>query len=243
VDKFDGLLASSPFTLGNTDWSKNSALVYGFGDFEPKNTIAKTDFSIKNDKFTIGYVGMPSYKRLPLNAMDYFAEAIRLIPNVRFVMAGEVSDEFRRDIEKNGFEQYFDLLGWVSDIPALLQTFDVFGYLMRPDTSATTENSVLEAMAAGVPCVISKHPIGKYLLEDKVSGFLADNPKEYGQLLSTLYTDSGLRKQIGEAGREYAINNYCTDDNMKRFNDACKAVLCVPKYVRKFRLKRKVSND
>lgn len=225
VEKFDGLLASSPFTLENTDWCKNATLVYGFGDFEPEKVPVKMDYSIKDGAFTIGYVGMPSYKRLPQDCIDYFTEVIHLIPNVRFVMAGEVSDEFRCDIEKSGFVQYFNLLGWVGNIPSLLQKFDVFGYLMRPDTSATTENSVLEAMAAAVPCVVSRQPVGKYLLEDKISGFLVDTPKEYGELLHELYADVSLRKCIGEAGRKYVINNYCAADNLKRFNAACERVV------------------
>ena len=234
VETFDALLATSPFTLENQNWQKKPhALVYGFGDFRPENVPVKPDYRLNGNRFTIGYVGMPGYKRLPPDCLDYFAEVIKLIPNVQFIMAGETSDEFRRDIANCGFEQYFDLLGWVSDIPALLSTFDVFGYLMRPDTSATTENSVVEAMAAAVPCVVSKPPIGKYLLEDAVSGFLIDNPEEYGRTMMKLYANSELRMRIGKAGREYAIHNYRVDENLERFNCACQRVSVIPEYVHK----------
>ena len=235
VETFDALLATSPFTLENKDWcQKTHALVYGFGDFTPKNFPVKTDYRLNSDRFTIGYVGMPGYKRLPPDCMDYFAEVIRLIPDVQFIMAGETSDEFRNDVAERGFEKYFDLLGWVGGVPALLPTFDVFGYLMRSDTSATTENSVIEAMATGVPCVVQKKPIGKYLLEEAISGFLVGNPEEYGKVMMKLYIDSDLRKRTGVAGREHAIRNYRADENLKRFNDACRRAAAIPKYVHRF---------
>lgn len=233
VKTFDGLLATSLYTLENPEWSENATLVYGFGDFSSECPI-KTDYQTNRETFTIGYVGMPGYKRLPPDCMDYFAEVIRRIPNVRFVMAGETSDEFRRELAERGFERHFDLLGWVNDIASLLPTFDVFGYLIRPDSSATTENSLIEAMATALPCVVSRQPIGKYLLEDTVSGILVDSPAEYGQAMSMLYANEQLRKCIGEAGRKYAIFNYRVDENLKRFNDACKRAVVTPKYVHSF---------
>ena len=234
ADSFDGFLATTPFTLENPDWCKNSTLVYGFGDFIPEEMSVKTNYNLNGDSFIVGYVGMPGYKRLPLDSMNYFSEVIRLIPNVRFMMAGETSDEFRYDIERCGFEKHFDLLGWCSDIPSLLFKFDVFGYLMRPDTSATTENSVIEAMAAALPCVISKRPIGKYLIDDTFSGILVDSPTEYGRVMAKLYADDNLRRNIGKAGREYTMRNYQTSDNMKRFNDICENTVLVTKYIHRF---------
>ncbi len=233
VQRFDGLLATSPYTLENPDWNEDGSLVYGFGDFSP-NVPVKTDYRVKVGCFTVGYVGMPSYKRLPSNCMDYFAAVIRAIPNVRFVMAGESSEDFRRDIEQRGLSQHFDLLGWVADIPNLLPTFDVFGYLIRPDSSATTENSVIEAMAAALPCIVSKWPIGKYLLDDGMSGLLEDGPEEYAAAISRLYADVQLRRQIGMAAREYVIASYHADENLKRFNTACEKAALKLKTIHSF---------
>ena len=122
----------------------------------------------------------------------------------------------------------------MSDVGKLLLTFDVFGYLLCEETSATTENSVLEALAAGVPSVISRKPIGKYLFDDGVSGFLTDSPKHYGEILAKLYADEQLRVQIGRAGREHAIRTYRSDENLTRFNSACEVVMREQKSTHKF---------
>lgn len=216
--RFDGLVAASQFTPDNVDWE--GELVYGIGDFSPEDVAVKTGYAINNGVFKIGYVGMPGYKRFPSDCMDYFKEVVRQIPHARFVMAGETSDEFKQDVKNHGLERYFEFRGWVDNVRELMPTFDVFGYLMRPDTTATTENSVIEAMAAGLPCVVSKRPIGKYLLEDGVSGFLEDSPMKYAHSMVKLYDSMELRRQVGHSARDYTVEKYNAKDNLQRFNKA-----------------------
>ena len=235
VETFDALLATSPFTLENQNWQKKlHALVYGFGDFRPENVPVKTDYHLNGDIFTIGYVGTPSYKKLPGNYLEYCKAVKQKIPNCHFVLAGEISDELRRDIDQHHMKPYFDLHGWVDDIYTLLKTFDVFGYLLRQDTFATTENAVIEAMASAVPVVVSKYPIGNYLLEDGISGFLADEPDEYGNIMYELYKDETLRGRIGKAGRMHTIQTYSTDENLKRFDTVCDLVMKKKKHIHTF---------
>jgi hypothetical protein len=234
VDVCNGLLATTPWTLENPHWQENGTLVWGFGDFKPHALTPKTDYSLK-DKFVIGCTGTPGYKKLPRNFLDYCKSVTERIPNAYFILAGETSEELKNDIVRSGMESRFALTGWVSGVNALLRTFDVFGYLLRSDTFATTENAVLEAMAAALPVVVSKSPLGKYLLEDGSSGFLADNPEEYGRIMENLYNDKGLRTRAGVAAREYAINVYCAEENLRRFNDACVAIMATQKMVRVFK--------
>ena len=229
VDACDYLLATSPLTLENPSWAAKGSLVYGFGDFDPAAVSAKKDYSLSEGIFTIGYVGSPSYKKLPQDYLDFCRSVIRQIPNSRFVLLGETSDEIKRDVEQQELGQYFDFIGWVQDINDYLLSFDVFGYLLNPRTYATTENALLEAMAAGIPAVVSRQPIGKYLLDEGISGFLVDSPEEYGQVIMELYSDGALRKRIGEAGRNYTINHCKKEVNLKSFNEACKTVLALPK--------------
>jgi len=239
VEAFDGLLATSPFTLEKTELAqKQCALVYGFGDFIPENIPVKTDYGISGDRFTIGYVGTPSYKKLPVNFFEYCEVVKQKIPNCRFILAGEISDELQRDIKQHYLKSCFDIHGWVEDIYTLLRTFDVFGYLLRPDTFATTENAVIEAMASAVPTVMSKYPIGKYLLEDGISGFLADGPEQYGEIMYELYGNETLRKRTGEVGRMHTIQSYRTDENIERFNTACNLVMKNKKHIHNFTLQR-----
>ncbi|ACL22184.1 glycosyl transferase group 1 [Desulfitobacterium hafniense DCB-2] len=237
INECDYLLATSPLTLENPNWCRNASLVYGCGDFQPELVLPKNDYALIQDRFTIGYVGSPSYKKLPPDYLDYCNSVIRQIPNCHFILAGETTTELQSDILRCGMERYFTLAGWVSNVDALLRTFDVFGYLLHPHTFATTENAVLEAMAAAVPTVISRDPLGMYLLEDRVSGFLVGSPEEYGSIMRELYESETLRKLMGQAGRIRTIQTYRPSENFERFNIACSLVAQMEKRVHSFRRK------
>jgi len=219
VNLCECLLATSQIILDNPAFVVPSALVYGMGDYSPESMPRKQDYAISGD-FTIGYVGMPSYKRLPDNFLDYARAVTAKIPSCRFIMVGEYSGEFKADIENSDIADRFKLTGWTTEVPKTLLSFDVFGYLMRPGLLATTENSVIEAQAAGLPMVVSRYPIGKYLLEDGVNGILADTPDEYADAIYKLYCDAELRERFGGAAREYAIKTYRADENLERYNTA-----------------------
>jgi L-malate glycosyltransferase len=232
VDACDGLLATTPWTLENPRWSKNGVLVWGFGDFDPKNFMRKSDYSV-GSTFTVGYVGMPGYKRFPPDAVEYFAEALRQAPDCRFVLAGEPEAKFIDDLVTYGLDDKVECVGWVADVPGILATFDMFFYLMKPILSATTENSLLEAMAAGLPVAVSRKPIGKYLLEENESGFLFDSPKDLAGIIKKLRNDETMRKRMGKGSREY-LSDRNANENLKSFINACEKVMTIPKNIHEF---------
>ncbi|MBR2895809.1 MAG: hypothetical protein IKC03_09165, partial [Oscillospiraceae bacterium] len=74
VNSCDALMVTSPFT--KEKWS-DGQLIYGFGDFDPELVMPKTDYNGKEDTFLIGYIGSPSYKKLPLDIIDYMHAVLR----------------------------------------------------------------------------------------------------------------------------------------------------------------------
>ena len=232
VNQSDQLLVTSPITLTNPRW-KEGTLVYGFGSFDPITVIPKESYALSPLKFVIGYVGMPSYKRFPANATDYFKAVLKEVPSAQFVLGGEYSDEFQFSIEQEGLSSHVTLLGWVGNVYDLLQTFDVFGYLLREDTSATTENSVLEAMAAGLPIVMPRKPVGRYVVGEN-NGFLVETPEGFACAMKKLYDSESLRREKGLAGRAYVLKTYDSTTNLQRFRDACDRAISHPKFIHYF---------
>lgn len=242
VEEADALLVTTPYSLENPRWS-SAHLIHGFGNFDPARARYKSSYTQCAERFTIGFIGTPTYKKLPPDYLDYCEEVVKEIPDCRLVVAGEASRELIGDAVKRGLAPYLEFVGWTEDVQGLLLSFDVFGYLLRPDTFATTENAVVEALAAGIPTVTSRYPIGKYLLEDGISGFLAENPKEYAMLVKRLYENEGLREKIGRAGRNYVIQSINADENLRRFDSVCEEMAALPKKPRRFQSKFQSKED
>jgi glycosyltransferase involved in cell wall biosynthesis len=220
----DTVMVTSPYSL-ESEWFKEAVLVYGFGDFNPQDLPCKADYSAVSDRFAIGYVGSPTYKKLPDDFLDYCWAVKDAIPDVRFVLVGETDSVIQRDIAQSGLADCFDIRGWVTDVGELLLSFDVFGYLLKPDTFATTENAILEAMAAGLPVVTSQQPLGKYFVEHEKTGYLVSLPREYADVMLRLYSDTRLRERIGKAGRARCAEKYSVERNIAAFDEIITKVM------------------
>lgn len=232
VNACDRLLVTTPLSKTNPDW-QDARLVYGFGDFDPLHADVKKEYTLTPGEFRIGYVGLPDYKRFPDDAVEYFKAVLEYVPEARFILAGECSEQVRKDLSDAGLAERVELLGWVDDIPGLLKSFDVLGYLLRSDTYATTENSVLEAMAAAVPVAMPKEPIGKYILGED-HGLFFDSPQSYAEVMRRLYESEQLRRSTGRAERERVLMTCDAEENARRFREECVQAMNEPKRIRKF---------
>lgn len=66
----------------------------------------------------------------------------------------------------------------------------------------------LQYMGAGTPVVLSPVGMNAEVVEDGVSGFLADSPEEWREKLARLITDPALRERMGRAARQRVRNRY-----------------------------------
>ncbi len=81
------------------------------------------------------------------------------------------------------------------------------------DTGETFGLAIAEAMAAGLPVVTHPSPYPKdnaqvELVEDGVTGFVADNARDYAAAVIRLLSDPGLAQAMGEAGRRKAQREF-----------------------------------
>lgn len=67
---------------------------------------------------------------------------------------------------------------------------------------------VLQYMAAGIPCVVSRLGILPDYIQDGINGFLADSEEEWVDKISRLIQDESLRKRLGQAGRRTIEDRY-----------------------------------
>jgi glycosyltransferase involved in cell wall biosynthesis len=133
------------------------------------------------------------------------AMVVRSHPQTRFVLAGagvsSKQPELVEAIQQAGLHDYVILLGERSDIPRLNNAFDI-----GCSASAWGEgfsNSIGEAMACGVPCVVTDVGDSAYIVAD--SGFVAP-PRDPEALANALVRliDMGPsgRQQLGTKARQ-----------------------------------------
>lgn len=228
---FDRVVFTSPYSFENPAWTEKEAreiqgladVVFGMGQFDAKKIGLKTDHSSKGD-LVIGYAGTVNYGKLHPAFVDLCKEVCARVPPARFVMAGDRDAGLERDIRAAGLADRFAFPGFVEDVPALMRTFDVFGYPLNPEHYGTTENVLLEAMACGVPPVVLRQNVEQFIVPG-AEEYLADGPEEYARRIEYLWKHPARRAALGRMAYEYVLSNYDVKQNTARFRAACERTI------------------
>ena len=129
--------------------------------------------------------------------------------HITFSGKGRASTTASSFVELHGLESYVTFTGWVDQKTkaALLETCEIF---VLPSWSEGLPNSMIEAMSAGLACVLTK--VG--MIEDYVvSGQDAllvspKNPSELADAMKTLLLDQSARERISKNGLLLARSNF-----------------------------------
>lgn len=233
---FDACMFTSKASLQNPHWTEmereyikeNGTLVYGMGDFEPKAFTPKKDYEL-HEKIKIGYVGSLDYAKLHPNVIEWLKEAAGIEDHIQFFLAGDCLKEIADDVLRAGLSDKVHFLGFRRDIPELLKSFDIFIYPLNPFNFATTENALLEAMAAGLPIITSDGIVESNIIDHGQNGILVSDGASFKRELSRLLQDAKLRTRLGENARNSVMTTYNIEENVSQFCAAVKIAMKNPK--------------
>ena len=126
--------------------------VYSF-DEQTRNHIRK-EFSISDNVKIIGHVGRFMSQKNHSFLLDIFNEIHKQNQNTVLMLVGkgELEDKIKEKIKALNLEDSVIFTGVRSDIPALLSAMDVFVF---PSFYEGMPNTVIEAQATGLPCLIA----------------------------------------------------------------------------------------
>lgn len=118
-----------------------------------RNFIRK-EFGISDSTTVIGHVGRFSNQKNHLFLADIFKSVKNLKSDsvLLLVGVGELKEDFERKISEIGIRDSVIFAGVRSDVPDLLSAIDVFVF---PSFYEGMPNTVIEAQATGLPCIIS----------------------------------------------------------------------------------------
>jgi glycosyltransferase involved in cell wall biosynthesis len=148
----------------------------------------------------VAYLGRVSREKGLEVLAEAFERILRSHPEVVLGVIGDGpwKDEFRRRMAPTGRAIFTGELGG-EDLPRALASSAIFAF---PSTTDTFGNAVLEALACGVPAVVTDQGGPKEIVEDGRSGLVipGEDPVALGQALEKLLEDPALRKRLGEGG-------------------------------------------
>ena len=93
--------------------------------------------------------------------------------SLHYIICGTGSkyDELKKMTSDNGLDDYILFLGYRNDIKELYRASDIF---VMPSLREGLSRSIMEAMASGLPCVVSNIRGNVDLIRNKKGGFLCD---------------------------------------------------------------------
>jgi glycosyltransferase involved in cell wall biosynthesis len=118
-----------------------------------------------------------------------------------FVGDGPLRSYLQELVRREGLLDCVSFLGFRKDIPQILRAADVF---VLPSRFEAMPLSIIEAMAAGLPCVVSDTGENSLMVEDGVNGFIIpiEDVKALAEAMETLNEDALRCKMMGKASRE-----------------------------------------
>ncbi|MGA7794804.1 MAG: glycosyltransferase [Candidatus Acidiferrales bacterium] len=152
--------------------------------------------------FRIGYVG----RLTPEKNVRFFAQLERDLlakgkRDFRIVLIGEGSEE--KWLREN--MRHAEFIGWLTgqDLSRALADMDAFVFPSETDTFGL---AVLEALASGVPAVVSSSGGPKYTVEHGKSGYVANTSDEFASLVTVLMTEPARRDSMRLEARQRALS-------------------------------------
>lgn len=178
------------------------------------------EMNVPGDAFVAGYVGRLAHQKR-VEDLIWAVETLRQIrTQLHLVLIGtgperEKLEEFARNV--NCVENAH-FLGHREDATRFLQAMDVF---CLASSFEGMSNSVMEAMAAGLPVIASDIPANRELVVHNETGFLCKlgDAVGYMQYLRRLIDEPGLGERQGAAGRERIRTLFSIQNMVDRYAD------------------------
>jgi len=176
------------------------------------------------DCLVIGTVGRLAAIKDQLTLVRAFVQLLDVVPEGRkklrlaIIGDGPLKAEVSDILEKANAASLTWLPGSLDNIPQLMRCFDVF---VLPSKSEGISNTILEAMATGLPVVATRVGGNPELVEEGITGELvpSEDPEALADVLQSYVDNKTKQQKQGRAGRmrveqqfsiESMVNEYLT---------------------------------
>lgn len=174
----------------------------------------------RKDIKTIGVIGRLDPIKDHPTLFKAFDRIVRNMPNVELLVVGDGPE--RQKLEAMAGPN-IRFLGNRQDVSELLQQMDLF---VLPSFNEGISNTILEAMAVGLPVIATRVGGNPELVVDGITGNLFEpgHWERLADLMEKYLKNSALRQTTGEAGRQSVVHRFSTEKMVDQYVSVWKRV-------------------
>ena len=183
---------------------------------------------IENDNIII-FIGHFSKEKRPLLLYQAWLKLMDINIKSKLIFIGQTRGNFevdemiveriKDDAIKRGFLQHLLFVENTTQVHDYLKISDIF---VLPSIREGLPNSLLEAMACALPCIVTYIPgVTDWLIQDGKTGSLlySDEPKTLAELIHNQIKTRSEENLIGLSGRKTVQNNFSSELISKKIFD------------------------
>lgn len=183
---------------------------------EQARMAVRNEFGIDPDTVLVGHVGRFDTQKNHSYLLQVFREVLGNHSNCKLLLVGNgrLEQQIREQAASLGFEDRVIFAGVRSDIPRILSAMDVFVF---PSLYEGMPNTVIEAQATGLPCVIAD----TITREADITGLvqylsLDDSPEVWAEAAL-----AAIREQRKDTKQDFIDNQYDIQSTVEQFVRLC----------------------
>ncbi|CAH7396031.1 Glycosyltransferase family 4 protein [Vibrio chagasii] len=167
----------------------------------------KQELGIDDNQLVVGMIGRLWEQKNPHALVSSAIDLLKKRNDVVFVFIGEGELEAELKLRARAYQQHIRFLGWRNDTESILRAFDIF---CLPSKWEGMPLAIIEAMASGLPCVVSDIPGNKHLIEHGKNGSLFSllRETELTSCLSELLGNQEVRAEMGRINIEISSEQH-----------------------------------
>ncbi len=188
---------------------------------------ARSKLDISTGEFVVGSVAnfFERVKGLDI-LIDAFNQLVAHRPEARLILVGygPLEGELRSQINRLDLDDRVSFAGRVDSVESVLPAFDVF---VCPSRSEGMSNAVLEAMATGLPCVVTDVSDHRSMFAPIDADLVVppDNAEQLAEAMHRLIDKEKTRIEVGKASRKLVEKRFTFNACANAYRDTY-AKLC-----------------
>jgi len=203
-----------------------------------RNAIDKNDFEIKEDlnewrnglnlnkeDLLVGFIGRLSKEKSIETILFAIKEALVFLKNIKFLIVGDGPQRSRliSIAKKLGINDQVIFAGYQKEVRGI---YGILNLYVSASLKEGLPNSILEAQAAGVPCIVTDIFGNRDIVKDGVNGYLIKpgDHKTLSQKIVAVLKDKDLAGRFAIEGKRIVEHNFSLKERIRKLEDLYRGI-------------------